>query len=474
MSAAAARRFRMLWIAAIAALGIGAAWPDAGGTEDKSAQTSLRLRLLPGIANLQPFAAPVMPLFTNAHPVEAAAVDREDAAAARGVSAVSPLPTAARIPGVARHSHHPQNMQHPHIAQNPQSAQDSQSSPHFSATPRMLNAFFQAAAPYSENAPQQQSPLDSSSTPRMRNASSPAVAPYPENAPQQQSPNHPASMSAPGPDRAQAGPSMPETPRHAESDVEEPAMYVVTAHYLNVRAEPDKTSPIYGLLERGDRVSVVGKTDNGWLRLENGLYIHGAYAEPDASAGSPSEPAKNAGREVAIASASAPAKPKPAAYRPESRGGRASGGPAPLSKKVKSSSGMTKEDIAMLLKGTDLEGHGLEEAILGIEEEHGINALFTIAVMKLESGNGKSKLAREKNNLFGLNATGGKSKAYRFETKSDSVYKFGSIIAKGYLAKGYSTIEKVGEKYCPANPKWASLIENIMKRDHRKLVGAAV
>jgi len=119
MSAAAARRFRMLWIAAIAALGIGAAWPDAGGTEDKSAQTSLRLRLLPGIANLQPFAAPVMPLFTNAHPVEAAAVDREDAAAARGVSAVSPLPTAARIPGVARHSHHPQNMQHPHIAQKP-------------------------------------------------------------------------------------------------------------------------------------------------------------------------------------------------------------------------------------------------------------------------------------------------------------------------------------------------------------------
>ena len=299
------------------------------------------------------------------------------------------------------------------------------------------------------------------------------ISPSPHPAPHPEIPQHdrPAQAAAPEPAIAPAAPTPEELPQIPEPPQKQPVPYTVIAYYLNVRAEPDKTSPIRGLLKQGDRVQVVGKTENGWLELEDGLYIHGDYAEP---AERDSEPAdKNAGREVTIASASPSVQPEPAVYKPDPLENRA--GPAPLSKKVESSSGMTADDIAKLLEGTALEGHGLEEAILGIEEEYGINAFFTIAVMKLESGNGKSKLAREKNNLFGLNATGGgNAKAYSFETKSDSVYKFGSLIAKSYIDKGYSTIEKVGKKYCPANPKWASHVESIMKRDHRKLGKTAV
>src|SRR5690606_7547995 len=238
-------------------------------------------------------------------------------------------------------------------------------------------------------------------------------------------------------------------------------LYKITAYYLNVREQPDKNASIINVLEQGMQVHVVEWTENGWLGLRGGGYIHGSYAtrneEPQTAVDEPKTT-----REVGILSASAQ-QPEIAAQ------------PAVLKlqkpdSEVESESGLTAEAIAKLLEGTALEDHGLEEAILEIEEEHGINAYFTIAVMKLESGNGKSRLARDKNNLFGLNATGGSnSKAYSFETKSDSVHKFGSLIAKSYIGKGYTTIEKIAKKYCPPNPKWASLVKNIMNRDYKKL-----
>lgn len=412
MSAASGRMFKILWITLLAALGITVARPDVSGADDESARViPASIREFGGMPIHPPVGRPVE---RCADPVDAIA----PAAVARNVTyAPHQIPEIPSYPGMVPH-------------------------PEYTLLPPT--------------------------------SSSQAITPYPADGPHPSSPQSLAPAIVPAQAAAPSDPPSPDRSPVPESSKNQPAAYIVTAYYLNVRAEPDKTSPIRGLLERGDRVGVVGKTENGWLELEDGLFIHGAYAEPAGPESDPQpETAKNAGREVTIASASPPALPEHAIYEPGKLG--ESGGPAPLSKKVESSSGMTEEDVAKLLEGTALEGHGLEEAILGIEEEYGINALFTIAVMKLESGNGKSKLAREKNNLFGLNATGGgNAKAYRFETKSDSVYKFGSIIAKSYLAKGYSTLEKVGKKYCPANPKWASLVESIMKRDHRKLVRTAV
>jgi hypothetical protein len=422
MSAAASRMIRILWIALAAALGLVALRPDVsdadGGAGVKPTPVERQFR---GFTSLR---APALPdvLHAAVGPASAAACAPKAQRHASGPSTPVPeadLPSAVIRDAVAASPSHP------------------------------------VQTPHSDNLP----PSPASRQP---------VMPVPPDSAQRQFP--PLPESGQSPEYAFQGvrpsPAIPQTPEPEAA----PVVYVVTAYYLNVRSEPDKTSPIRGLLEMGDTVTVVGRTDNGWLKLENGLYIHGAYAEP-------AEPerasAKNAGREVSTASASSSVTPEYAVFKP----GRDDGtdGPAPLSRKVKSPSGLTERDIGKLLEGTELEGHGLEEAILGIEEEYGINALFTIAVMKLESGNGKSRLAREKNNLFGLNATGGKnSKAYSFETKRDSVYKFGSLIAKRYLAEGYTTIEKVGKKYCPANPKWASLVESIMKRDHRKLKRTAV
>ena len=250
--------------------------------------------------------------------------------------------------------------------------------------------------------------------------------------------------------------------------VEKPDTYKVTAYYLNVRTKPSAQSDIIKVVKQGTRLKVTAKTENGWLELQGGGYVHGGYA------------AKIKG-EVSALSFSAASKRVPAieindagAEKEQQSEKIAKPEVEELNKPtsiVESDSGLTEAHIAKIFEGTALSGHNLEQAILEIEEEYGINAYFTIAVMKLESGNGKSYLAKKKNNLFGLNAIDGNkyNKAFSFKTKGDSVRKFGQLLSRNYVNKGLTTIEKVARKYCPANSRWSSLVKNIMKRDYNKL-----
>ncbi|WP_409340726.1 glucosaminidase domain-containing protein [Paenibacillus sp. MBLB4367] len=242
-----------------------------------------------------------------------------------------------------------------------------------------------------------------------------------------------------------------------ETPVLAPALpaYEVTAYYLNVRTKPNASSPIMNVVKQGEKLEIVQITEEGWLEVKDGGYVHGGYAKkvemeaPTPAAVALASIAAASARPLTVDTASEPSKPTSA---------------------VKSESGLTKSHIAQIFEGTDLAGNELEEAILEIEEEYGINAYFTIAVMKLESGNGKSSLAKNKNNLFGLNATGGSNnKAFSFQTKGDSVREFGQILNKYYTGNGYTTVEKIAKKYCPANSEWANLVSSIMKSDYKKL-----
>lgn len=260
---------------------------------------------------------------------------------------------------------------------------------------------------------------------------------------------------------------LPVASTSADTAVEQTAgqAYVTTAHYLNVRAEPHARSQILLTVKKGTVLTVLEPLDNGWLKLEGEGFVHGAYAVPaEQDAAEPRMAVKSApGRDAEEGGMLHQAGRKAAQPQTAVK-------PARKSHEVISRSGLTKEDISQIFEGTDLSGHGLEDAVLEVEEKYGINAYFTIAVMKLESGNGKSRLARVKNNLFGLNATGGNNEqAYSFETKADSVHKFGQLIAEKYVDKGLTTIEKVGQKYCPSNEKWADLIVRIMKSDQLKV-----
>lgn len=239
--------------------------------------------------------------------------------------------------------------------------------------------------------------------------------------------------------------------------------YETTAYYLNVRESANASSRILDVLERGTVIEVTKTTDNGWLRLKAGGYVHGSYT-------------KQLEGIVRIASYEANAISTERAATVDASAGDTENAkpitdPSKPSSIVKSDSGLTEEDIALILDGTELAGEGLEKVILEVEEEHGINAYFTIAVMKLESGNGESRLAKKKNNLFGLNAIAGDAfnKAHSFKTKADCVRKFGQLIADNYVDQGYTTVEKVAKKYCPANSKWPSHVKMIMKRDYERI-----
>ncbi|RAP78366.1 glucosaminidase domain-containing protein [Paenibacillus montanisoli] len=274
--------------------------------------------------------------------------------------------------------------------------------------------------------------------------------------------------------------------------------YKVTSFFLNVRSKPDASSEIVDLVKQGALLQVKAVTPEGWLALKGGGYVHGGYAElisasadskpsdeaaPVQIAASAASQVKDAKSEVAAASVSivpvrkaVPAKINDYLTRKPKAGAQTAINPSkPVrpTTKVSSDSGLTAKHIEKILAGTKLSGHGLENAILAVEDKYGINAFFTIAVMKLESGNGKSKLAINKNNLFGLNAVTGKSayrKAFTFATKGDSVRKFGQLLSDNYVERGLTTIEKVAKKYCPANGRWPGLVRSIMKSDYNKLV----
>lgn len=277
-----------------------------------------------------------------------------------------------------------------------------------------------------------------------------------------------SAVAAPSPSITPPQPTLTATPTASPSPIEAPSQpaveeevklhtYEITAYYLNVREQPDPKAKILNVLAQGTIVEVLLQTDNGWLKLKDGGYVHGGYAKQ----------LKDAIVKVASLSVESNAVSESEENDLEEKVSELK---KPTST-VKSDSGLMEEHISEILEGTELADHGLEEAILDIEEEYGINAYFTIAVMKLESGNGESRIAKRKNNLFGLNAIAGDAfnKALSFETKADSVRMFGQLIAEKYVDKGYTTVERIARKYCPANSKWPSHVKNIMARDYRSL-----
>jgi hypothetical protein len=228
--------------------------------------------------------------------------------------------------------------------------------------------------------------------------------------------------------------------------------YKVTAYYLNIRLNPSDTSKIIKVVPKGTVLEIINTTDKGWLFLKNGGYVNGKYVK---------QMGKNYKQTAQVTTLSVI----------HTKVKDIGGAPSKPTSAVKSDSGLIVTNIEKLLKGTELAGHGLEKVIMNMEDIYGINTYFTIAVMKLESGYGKSNLSKNKNNLFGLNAIDGdeSNKAFSFKTKGDSVRKFGQLISKHYLGKGFTTVEKISSKYCKANPKWSGLVKSIMNSDFSKL-----
>jgi len=134
-----------------------------------------------------------------------------------------------------------------------------------------------------------------------------------------------------------------------------------------------------------------------------------------------------------------------------------------LSPSVTGRSGLTLSDLQRLTSGTGLVG--IEEALLTIELTNNVNALFALSVAKLESGNGRSYLSTNQNNIFGFR---GRNGWMSFNSKVECVLYFGRLIENFYVGKGYNTLAKIGPRYAEGSTSWAVKVQEIMINDMRR------
>ncbi|WP_042161707.1 SH3 domain-containing protein [Paenibacillus gorillae] len=172
-------------------------------------------------------------------------------------------------------------------------------------------------------------------------------------------------------------------------------VYEVTAHYLNIRSESNANSEIVQVVKQGTKLVIDRSLDNGWVALKDGGFVHGRYVKElhqSASAAETPERLQQVIEQAYLRNEDTLriTIPQPLPEEKETE-------PLKPSSIVGADSGLTESHIAEILDNTALAGQNLEQAILKIEEEYGINAYFTIAVMKLESGNGKASWLKIKN-----------------------------------------------------------------------------
>ena len=111
-----------------------------------------------------------------------------------------------------------------------------------------------------------------------------------------------------------------------------------------------------------------------------------------------------------------------------------------------------------------LSSKSLANSIISAEVEYNVNAVFLMAIIRLESGNGTSKLAHSNNNLGGISD----GHSYRkFKTKEQCVLYMAQLLSEEYLDKnglwhgGGFTTKNINQYYCEL-PDWHKKINSLM------------
>lgn len=134
-----------------------------------------------------------------------------------------------------------------------------------------------------------------------------------------------------------------------------------------------------------------------------------------------------------------------------------------VSMNISEPSGLSLVEINKMTRGTSLDGIG--PALKEIEENNGVNAIFALSVAMLESGNGESYLARNQNNIFGLDPYNG---GMSFSNKSDCVRYFGRLIQKHYFGNGRDSLADINQVYEPYNSNWSVMVQDLMYQNRSK------
>ncbi|RXT08083.1 N-acetylglucosaminidase [Ammoniphilus sp. CFH 90114] len=98
-------------------------------------------------------------------------------------------------------------------------------------------------------------------------------------------------------------------------------------------------------------------------------------------------------------------------------------------------SGLSQEQADALIEGTGLEGLG--KAFVETEERYQVNAYYLIAHAAWESAWGRSRISKEKNNLFGFSAYDQSpyQSARKFASKEEGIDAVARYISEHYLSE---------------------------------------
>ena len=101
----------------------------------------------------------------------------------------------------------------------------------------------------------------------------------------------------------------------------------------------------------------------------------------------------------------------------------------------------------------------IEERIKEACEYYGIRYDIVLAIARLETGWFTSEAYIYGNNPGGLSKN---EKPISFDSIDEGVEAFVFNLANNYFAIGLDTPEKIGSKYCPIDPNWAIMVEELM------------
>ena len=134
---------------------------------------------------------------------------------------------------------------------------------------------------------------------------------------------------------------------------------------------------------------------------------------------------------------------------------------------VDSNSYFTEQMFEKAFAGTGLEGIG--SALIDAEADYKVNAVILAGIIVLETGWGNSQLAKNKNNLAGINACGSNvyANATHFNSKNDCVYHLAKLLSTHYSPGGKYfggsyDIQGINKRYAE-DPKWSSKVAGCMK-----------
>lgn len=125
-----------------------------------------------------------------------------------------------------------------------------------------------------------------------------------------------------------------------------------------------------------------------------------------------------------------------------------------------------KKSLDKVKRGTKekkkVKNNTIQEKIKISCEFYEVDYDIALAIARLETGHFKSYAYLVGNNPGGLSKN---EKPMKFASKDEGVDRFIKNLKIGYFDKGLDTPEKIGKKYCPVNPNWANLVEQIMEMD---------